>query len=240
MAFMAKRLPAHRSTRCVMARVRALLLLMTYRSGERYDRRLCQRLDDLHLGATLRASRLPFVVVGSDRVALWWDRRRGGVLGCGPGLLLGSRRQQLADAGEFGLPISVGKKAVVPYALEAVGQNVKEKAAHELGRREGHELEARAVDVILPGKGAPSVGDFDEPMVGDSDAVRIAAQVAQNLLGPGKGLLAVDHPIGLPEWSKVGRKGTLRRQVGEIGEELQVPILVGGKKLPKKHAPEQA
>src|ERR1700680_3889719 len=84
------------------------------------------------------------------------------------------------------------------------------------------------------------VGDLDEPMVGDSDAVRIAAQVAQNLLGPGKGLLAVDHPIGLPEWSKVGRKQALLRQVGEIGEELQAPVLVGGKKLPQEHSPEQA
>jgi len=64
----------------------------------------------------------------------------------------------------------------------------------------------RAVAVIFPGKGDAIVGDLDEPMVGDSDAVRIAAQVAQDLLGPGEGLLAVDHPIGLPEWSKVGRK----------------------------------
>src|SRR5262249_22521083 len=120
------------------------------------------------------------------------------------------------------------------------GQNVKEKAAHELGRREGHELEAPAVAVILPGKGDTIVGDFDEPMVGDSDAVRIADHAAQNEPWPGKGLHAVDRPIGLPEWSNVGRKGTLRSKVGEIGEELHVPIIVGGKNRTKKHAPEQA
>jgi hypothetical protein len=30
------------------------------------------------------------------------------------------------------------------------------------------------------------------------------------------------------------------RQVGEIGEELQAPVLVGGKKLPQEHSPKQA
>jgi hypothetical protein len=55
-------------------------------------------------------------------------------LGCyGHDLLLRSRRQQLADAGEFGLPSAVGKKAIMADTLKAVGQDVEEKAAYKLG-----------------------------------------------------------------------------------------------------------
>ena len=95
----------------------------------------------------------------------------------------------------------------------------------------------RAVAVIFPGKGDAIVGDLDEPMVGDSDAVRIAAQVAQNLLGPGKGLLAVDHPIEPPERGKVAGKCPRLCQMRQIGEEVQAPVLVGGNKLAQKHTP---
>ena len=42
------------------------------------------------------------------------------------------------------------------------------------------------------------VGDIDKTMIGDGDAVCIAAQVAQDLLGAGKGLLTVDYPVELP------------------------------------------
>ena len=35
--------------------------------------------------------------------------------------------------------------------------------------------------------------DLDKAMIGDGDAVRIAAQVLENLLGPGTGWLAVDQ-----------------------------------------------
>ena len=53
--------------------------------------------------------------------------------------------------------------------------------------------------VVFPGEGDVIVGDIDQTMIGDGDAMCIAAQVAQDLLGAGKGLLAVDHPVELPE-----------------------------------------
>jgi hypothetical protein len=84
------------------------------------------------------------------------------------------------------------------------------------------------------------IGDLNKAMIGDGDAVRIAAQVAQNLFGSGKGLLAVDHPIELPEWSKIGRKSPRVCQMHKIGEELQAPVLVGGSKFAQKYVPEQA
>jgi hypothetical protein len=70
-------------------------------------------------------------------------------------------------------------------------------------------------------------------MIGDGNAVRVAAQVAQNLLRPAKGLLAIDHPVDPPERGKVGRKCFGLRQIGEIGGELQASVLVSGNKLPR-------
>ena len=66
-------------------------------------------------------------------------------------------------------------------ALETVGQNMEQKPADELGRRKRHELDERAVAVVLPTEGNMIIGDLDEAMIGDGDAVRIAAQVAQLL-----------------------------------------------------------
>ena len=161
--------------------------------------RFPQQLNKLHLAATLRTGRQPFVVSCGCREVFWSDRRRGGALRNVHNLQLRSGRQQLADAREFGLPIAVGKKAVMADALEPVGQDVEQKAADELGRRERHELVPRSVGVVLPGEGDAFVADRDQAVIGNGDAVRIAAQVTQNLLGAGKGLLAVDHPIEPPE-----------------------------------------
>jgi hypothetical protein len=61
----------------------------------------------------------------------------------------------------------------------------------------------------------------------------------QDLLGPGKRLLAVDHPFELVERGKVGRKGALLRQMRKIGEEVQAIVLVGGNKLSQKYSSEQ-
>jgi hypothetical protein len=84
---------------------------------------------------------------------------------------------------------------------------MEEKAADELGRCQCHVLDARSVAAVLPGEDDHFVRDLDQATIGDGDAVRIAAQVTQNLLGAGKRLLAVDYPIE-PD---VGRNsGTLR------------------------------
>src|SRR5262249_6625423 len=120
--------------------------------------------------------------------------------------------------------------------LEAVWQNVKEKASHELGGRQGHGLDARSVSVVFPGESHVVIGNLYQAMIGDGDAVRVAAQIAENLLRPGKGLLAVDHPVDPPERGKAGTKCSRLRQIGEIGEELQASVLMSGNKLLQKGA----
>jgi len=180
------------------------------------------------------------VIVAAGRGgAFWFGCGRVGLLRCGRDLVLRSRREQLADLSELCRTITIGKEAVMADALEAVGQNVEQEAADELGGCKRHELDARAVAVVLPTEGNMIIRDLEETMIGDGDAVRIAAQIAQNLLRPGKGLLAIDHPVQLPDRRKVGRKSSRLCQMREIGEELQAAVLVSGNKFARKHAPEQ-
>jgi hypothetical protein len=69
-------------------------------------------------------------------------------------------------------------------ALEAVGQDMEENAADELGRCQCHVLDARSVAVVLSGEGDAIV---------ESDRGR-------------QRLLAVDHPIEPPELGKAAEK----------------------------------
>ena len=80
-----------------------------------------------------------------------------------------------------------GQKTEVPNAHEAGGEQGEEEAAQELLDRERHQARLIAVGVVSPAKGDLVVGQGDEAMVGDGDAMRVASAVAENLPGPPKG-----------------------------------------------------
>ncbi|ESY10731.1 hypothetical protein X751_30775 [Mesorhizobium sp. LNJC395A00] len=48
--------------------------------------------------------------------------------------------------------------------------------------------------IILPAETHRAILDIDEPVVGDGDAVRVAADVIEDLFGAGKWRLGVDDP----------------------------------------------
>src|SRR4051794_1970967 len=78
----------------------------------------------------------------------WW-RVVGGL---GDGLIRGrGRGEQGPDPGDVGGPRSAGEEAVVADAMEAVGQDVKQEAADELVRPQGHALDPRAALRAGPG-----------------------------------------------------------------------------------------
>src|SRR5271154_431610 len=180
---------------------------------------LCwQPLDDLHAAAALRTRRFPGVVVigGGCLGTVLFDHCCVDTMIYGRGLLWRLSREKLADMGKLCLAMTIGKEAVVPDASEAVGQDVQEKSADELGRGQCHMRDARFVAVVLPGEGDMIVGGFDKTVIGDGNAVGIAAEVTQNLFGTGKGSLAVDHPVDPAERGKIGSKCLGVGQIHEI------------------------
>ena len=96
---------------------------------------------------------------------------------------------------------AVGEEAVVSDAMEAVGQDVDQKAADELVDVARHQLVAVVVlgPVILPFEGHALAVEGDELAVGNSDPVRVAGQVGEYSLGSAKGPLGIDHPFELSQ-----------------------------------------
>ena len=124
---------------------------------------------------------------------------RSGALGFGARLagLLGDveGRTDLLDA--LGAT-TVGEKAEVTDAHEALGQDMKEEAAQELLAREGHDFVAVVVAVVLVVELHLIVVEAKDPCVGQGDAVAVARQILHYRVGVGKTGLGVDHPVAGP------------------------------------------
>src|SRR6516225_5549280 len=120
----------------------------------------------------------------------------------GSGSFAGDGMPQLARSCDVGGSVAAGKQSVVPNAMEALWQDVDEKATNELIGRERHRLVTSwPVDaiVLVPEGDAVLVGGY-EPAIGDCHAVGVAREIAQHLLRPGERLSYVHHPIDLAQW----------------------------------------
>lgn len=102
--------------------------------------------------------------------------------------------EERAAAGELGRPGPVGEKAEMANADEAVGDDVEEEAAEELGRFELHHFHAIAVGVVLPAEAHAAVVQAEDPIVGERDAVSVAAEVLEDLLRAGEGAFRGEKP----------------------------------------------
>ena len=122
----------------------------------------------------------------------------GGLICCGF-LLEGSDIKQLAHLCQVIGPSGVGEQAVVADTVEAVRQDMDEKAADELRCRQGHVLVAGLsfCSIVLPLEGDALVITGDQTAVGDGDAVGVTAEIGEDRFRPTKWRLGVDHPLGL-------------------------------------------
>ena len=84
--------------------------------------------------------------------------------------------EQRAAALERSGTAAVGEEAEVADADQAFGQDMDEKAAQELLGGNGHDLVLAAVSIVSPAEGDAMVLESHEAMVGDGDAMGIAAR----------------------------------------------------------------
>ncbi len=104
---------------------------------------------------------------------------------------------------------------------------MQQEAAHELAGLERHRLVARGTldAVVLPAEGDAALVERDEAAVGDGHAVRVARQIGQHGLGPGKRPLGVDDPLALAQGLEPLGEG---RGVGQCGVLAEEPQQLGG------------
>jgi len=85
---------------------------------------------------------------------------------------------------------------------QALGQNVDQEAAQELICGDRHDLLLAATRIVFPAKRDSIILKRHQPMVGDGDAVRIAGEIVQNMLGTAEGWLGIDDPVLVEELSE--------------------------------------
>src|SRR2546427_11400579 len=88
---------------------------------------------------------------------------------------------------------------------------MEEEATEEFVAIEVHDLDAVAVGVVAPAEADTVIGDGDEPLVGDGDTVRVAAEIGEYMFGAGEGRLSEDDTGVLAQlcWTS-GRRRRLR------------------------------
>ena len=115
----------------------------------------------------------------------------------------------------------VGEKAEVADAHEAAGEQVQEEAAQELIDGQAHEPLLVAVSGISPAEGDVAVGEGNESVVGDGDAVGVGTEIAQGVIRSAEGPLGIDDPVVAEQESEPGGEGCLRGEGCEVAVELE-------------------
>jgi len=113
--------------------------------------------------------------------------------------------------------MAVGEKSDVSDPVEAVGDGVLKEAADEFVGREPHDLGFAVLAIVLPGEADLAVVEPDQAAVGDGDAVRVAGEIPEHLLGPAKRRLGVDDPVDLGQSFQPSGEG------GGIGRSCERP-----------------
>lgn len=114
--------------------------------------------------------------------------KRRGFGGCRAG-------QELTGGGQAVDLEAVGEQAVVAHADEVLRDHVEQEATREVGSRKGLSLPAPGLPAVLIAEGDLPIMVSEQALVGESDAVGVAAEVAQDLLRAGHGRLGVDDEV---------------------------------------------
>jgi len=91
--------------------------------------------------------------------------------------------------------VTVGEKSEGANANKTAGQHMQQKAAQELWCRERHHSFAISVGIISPAENNLIVSESDQAMVGDGDAVGIAGEIAEDMMGTAEGWFGIDDPV---------------------------------------------
>ena len=99
-------------------------------------------------------------------------------------------------------------------ALEAVGQDMQEKAPDKLMGLQAHGLHLMALATMAIREADAAVTDIPEAMIGHREAVGIAAQRGEALGGPRARLLGIHHPRLALELVEAGGEACGRPALG--------------------------
>ena len=106
--------------------------------------------------------------------------------------------EQLATLAPGTCLTPVGQEADMAHALQAVGNDVQEKAADALVGFQGHGLHAIALAAVAVGKVHLAILHIDDAVIGDGHTVGVAAERVEHVSGACQRPLGIDDPrLGL-------------------------------------------
>ena len=82
---------------------------------------------------------------------------------------------------------------------------MKQISAQELIGGNGHDLVLATVGIVSPAEGDAIVQQGHQAMVGDGDAMGVAGQIVENMVGTAEGRLGIDDPVLLAEFPEASR-----------------------------------
>lgn len=121
--------------------------------------------------------------------------------------------EQLPAKRESVLFRAVGQKAEMADADEGGWKGVKKEPPDEFFRGQSHNIALVAVATIAKSKGDVAVLDVENAVVGNGDAVGIAAEVVEDFIRPAERRLGINDPALLAKLSD---------QIGESGSGLKL------------------
>ena len=86
---------------------------------------------------------------------------------------------------------------------------MEQEAAQELWCRERHHSFVIAMGVISPAESDLVVGEGDQAMVGDGDAMRVAGEIAEDMMGTAEGWFGIDDPVLTEQRAQESAEGFL-------------------------------
>ncbi len=130
--------------------------------------------------------------------------------------------EQVAAHSELFLTVAVSQKPVIANAPEPVQQQQQE-TPDEFPGAEGHRFDLVASAIVFPLEPDLIVFDVEQAVIGDGDAVGIAAHVIEHLPGSCERSFGIDNPIALFQAGQM--PGELRPfpERFQSAEELKFP-----------------
>ena len=102
---------------------------------------------------------------------------------------------------------------------------IRVKAAQELWCSERHHSFAISAGIISPAESDLMVGEGDQAMVGDGDAVGVAGEIAEDMMGTAEGWFGIDDPVLTEQRAQEGAEGFLVLQRTKRAGEDQLVLL---------------
>jgi hypothetical protein len=136
--------------------------------------------------------------------------------------------------------MAIGQKAEVSDFGEAWGENVEKEAADEFICFESHGSDAVVFFTVFPLECDFAILKCHQAMIGNGDAVSVAADVVEDLSGPSEGRFGVDDPFMFTVSAQELAEGIGIGYGFEFGKELQFSMVESLLEVEEEFLTEQA